>query len=96
MSRALSGDKSQHDLLRLKTDLEVISNLKYYDTSMRTYFDLIQDNRIIVSDYSKLIQDSIQLGAYAQMTCFECHPENAFKVLLCSTNITRTVFSLLL
>ena len=71
VSRALSGDEIQHGLLRLKTALEIvsnkISNRKYYDTSMRTYCDLIKDNRIIVSRYNKLIKDSIQLGAYSEM-----------------------------
>ena len=34
---------------------------------MRTYKDLIEDNRIIVSDYKKLIKDTIQLGSYSEM-----------------------------
>ena len=66
-SRALCGEENQHNLLRLKTALEIILNRKYYDTSMRTYKDLIEDNRIIVSNYKKLIKDTIQLGSYSEM-----------------------------
>ena len=39
-SRVLCGDENAHELLRLKTALELICNRKYYDTQMRTFVDL--------------------------------------------------------
>ena len=39
-SRALCGDENAHQLLRLKTALELNCNRKYYDTQMGTFVDL--------------------------------------------------------
>ena len=67
VSRALSGTENYHSLLRLKTSLEIILNRQFYDHKSKTYKDLICDNRVIVSDYEKLVQDSIVLGSYAEL-----------------------------
>ena len=57
----------KHTLLILKTAVEVIVNRKYYDIGRRSYVDLICDNRIIVSDYRKLVEDTVTLGSYSEM-----------------------------
>ena len=59
VSRALSGTENYHSLLRLKTSLEIILNRQFYDHKSKSYKDLICDNRVIVSDYEKLVQDAI-------------------------------------
>ena len=63
----MSGTENYHSLLRLKTSLEIILNRQFYDHKSKTYKDLICDNRVIVSDYEKLVQDSIVLGSYAEL-----------------------------
>lgn len=67
VSRALCGNESYHILLRLKTAVEIIVNRKYYDIGRRSYVDLIGDNRIIVSEYKKLVEDTVTLGSYSEM-----------------------------
>ena len=67
MSRSLCGNESLHILLRLKTAIEISINRKYYDTGRRSYEDLIDDNRIVVSDYKKLVKDTVTLGSYSKM-----------------------------
>ena len=67
VSRALSGTENHHVLLRLNTALEIILNRQYYDTKSKTYKDLICDNRVIVSDYHKLVRDSVMLGSYSEL-----------------------------
>ena len=67
ISRALCGHENLHILLRLKTAIEIIVNRKYYDTERRSYVDLIRDHRIIVSDYKKLVEDTVILGSYSEM-----------------------------
>lgn len=67
VSRALCGNESLHIILRLKTAIEIIVNRKFYDTGRRSYVDLIKDNRIIVSEYKKLVEDTLTLGSYSEM-----------------------------
>ena len=67
VSRALRGNESLHILLRLKTAIEIIVSRKYYDTGRRSYVDLIKDNRIIVSEYKKLVEDTVTFGPYSEM-----------------------------
>ena len=67
VSRALNGTENYHTLLRLKTSLETILNRQFYDPKSKSYKDLICDNRVIVSDYEKLVKDSIAIGSYAEL-----------------------------
>ena len=67
ISRSLCGNENLHMLIRLKTAIEIIINRKYYDTGRRSYVDLINDNRIIVTDYKKLVEDTLKLGSYSEM-----------------------------
>ena len=67
ISRSLCGNENLHTLIRLKTATEIIINRKYYDTGRRSYVDLINDNRIIVTDYKKLVEDTLKLGSYSEM-----------------------------
>ena len=93
VSRALYGDENQHALLRLRTALEIISHRKFYDSKMRTYTDLICDNRIFLSDYFKLIGDAINIGSYSEMGhifCIKCSIRDSNKVVLSATAYTRT------
>ena len=66
-SRAMSGSEHHHAFLRLKTSLELILNRQYYDHKSKAYKDLICDNRVIISDYEKLVSDSIVIGSYSEL-----------------------------
>ena len=59
------GTKPAH--FTLETTIEIIVNRKFYDTGRRSYLDLIDDNRIVVSDYKKLVKDTVTLGSYSEM-----------------------------
>ena len=67
VSRSICGNESFYILLRLKTAIEIITNRQYFDTGRRSYVDLINDNRILVSEYNKLVEDTITLGSYSEM-----------------------------
>ena len=67
VSRSLCGNESMHILLRLRTAIEIITNRKFYDTGRRSYVDLINDNRVVVSNYKKLVEDTVTLNSYSEM-----------------------------
>ena len=67
VSRSICGNESLHVLIRLKTAIEIITNRKFYDTGRRSYEDLINDNRIVITEYKKLVEDTLKLGSYSEM-----------------------------
>ncbi|KAK3603233.1 hypothetical protein CHS0354_007563 [Potamilus streckersoni] len=66
-SRALTGSENFHALLRLRTAIELILNPIYNDEKSNNFIDLISDNHIVVSEYSKLLMDAIEDGSYSEM-----------------------------
>ena len=94
MSRSICGNENLHILLRLKTAIEIITNRKFYDTGRRSYVDLIDDDRILVSDYKGLVRETLRLGSYSEMIniCIECCHTVTDPILLSATNSPRIGF----
>ena len=51
VSRVLYGTEEHHLMIRLLSCVEMANNPSYYDASLRTYKDLINDNRIVLGRY---------------------------------------------
>lgn len=54
VSLAVTGSQEHHNLLRLKTALELILNRQSYDTKRKNN-DFLHDTRIVTSQYQKLV-----------------------------------------
>jgi hypothetical protein len=62
VSQSLTGSEKYHDLLRLKTALELILHESYYNKE-----NFIGDIRIITSVFKVLVHDAVVLKSYSEM-----------------------------
>lgn len=67
ISRSLLGTESHHLLYRLFTAIEMLSNPVFYNVEHKRFVDLIQDNRIFVSQYHDLLKSVTTPGAFSEM-----------------------------
>lgn len=66
VSLAVTGSQEHHNLLRLKTALELILNRQSYDTKRKNN-DFLHDTRIVTSQYQKLVIDAVTDKTYSEM-----------------------------
>ena len=66
VSLALTDSQEHHSLNRLLSAIELIQNRQYYDTKKK-HNDFLNDTRIVISNYDKLVSDALTDRCYSEM-----------------------------
>ena len=67
VSLGMYGSENYHLHLRLLTAIEIVANRSIYDIQATNYRDVMNDNRVIVSDYPDLVDSACTLHNFSEM-----------------------------